>query len=179
MREARTGFMLVGECEFGFPIITAQLEVGEHNTGPLVHEIRDKAAEIAKSLNADVLVTDGSPGIGCTVIASISGASYVAVVSEPTPQSFRGGFRAAKIAQQFRIPLGFAINKSMGYKIEEEAEKIISIMNVKLIGKIPYDYSVVEALTMMRPVVAHKPDSPASRAIKIVSENIKVGAGLK
>ncbi|MHC1628085.1 MAG: P-loop NTPase [Candidatus Nezhaarchaeales archaeon] len=179
MSEWKTGFMILGETEFGFPLFTAQLEVGEHNTGPLVHELRDRAAEIAREMGVDVLVTDGSPGIGCTVIASVVGASYTAVVSEPTPQSFRGAFRATKIAQQFRVHAGFIINKSMNYPIEEEAEKMLSIMNARLIGKIPYDYAVVEALTMLKPVVAYKPDSEASRAIRLAYENIKVGVGLK
>ena len=67
----------------------------------------------------------------------------------------------------------------MNYPIEEEAERLLSIMNARLIGKIPYDYSVVEALTMLKPVVAYKPDSPASKAIKLAYENVKVGVGLK
>lgn len=179
MSEWRTGFMMLGESEYGFPVLSAQLEIGEHATGPLVRELRNRAAEVAKELEVDVVVTDGSPGIGCTVIASIVGATYVAVVSEPTPQSLRGGFRATRIAQQFRVLSGFIINKSMGYPVEEEVEKMLSMMNARLIGKIPYDHSVIEALTLLKPVVAYRPDSKASKAIRIAYENVKIGAGLK
>jgi MinD superfamily P-loop ATPase len=179
MIEWKTGDMVLGETEFGFPLFTAQLEIGGHNSGPLVREIRNIAAEIARDMGIDVLVVDGSPGIECTVIASIAGASYTAIVSEPTPQSFRGAFRAAKIAQAFRVLAGFIINKSMGYPVEEEAERLLSMMNARLIGKIPYDYEVIKSLTLAKPVVAHSPESSASKAIRIAYHNIKVGVGLK
>ncbi|MDH5816498.1 MAG: ATP-binding protein [Candidatus Nezhaarchaeota archaeon] len=179
MKESRTGSMIFAETEFGFPIFTAQLEIGEHSTGPLVNELRERAREIAKEQSVDILVVDGSPGIGCTIISSIVGADYVVLVSEPTPQSLRGAFRAAKIAQQFRVCAGFVLNKSMGYPVEDEVEKMLSIMNARLIGKIPYDYAVVESLTMLKPVVAYKPDSPASRAIRIAYENVKIGTGIR
>ncbi|MEM0232399.1 MAG: ATP-binding protein [Candidatus Nezhaarchaeales archaeon] len=179
MRESKTGSMIFAETEFGFPIFTAQLEIGEHSTGQLVHELRERAREIAREQNIDVLVVDGSPGISCTIIASIAGADYVALVSEPTPQSLRGAFRAARVAQQFRAYAGFILNKSMGYPVENEVEKLLSIMNARLIGKIPYDYAVIESLTMLKPVVAYRPDSAASRAIRIAYENLKIGAGIR
>lgn len=179
MKESKTGSMVLAETEFGLPLLTAQLEIGEHSTGPLVHELRNRALEEAKEQGVDVVVVDGSPGISCTIIASIVEANYVVVVSEPTPQSLRGAFRAARIAQQFRVHAGFVLNKSMGYPVEDEVEKMLSLMNARLIGKIPYDYAVVEALTMLKPVVAYKPESAASRAIKIAYENMKIGVGLK
>lgn len=179
MKESKTGSMIFAETEFGFPLFTAQLMIGEHSTGPLIHELRERAFEIARRQNIDVLVVDGSPGIGCTIIASIVGANYVVIVSEPTPQSLRGAFRAAKIAQQFRVCAGFILNKSMGYPVEDEVEKMLSIMNARLIGKIPYDYAVVESLTMLKPVVVYRPDSVASRAIKTAYKNVKIGAGIK
>jgi MinD superfamily P-loop ATPase len=179
MLEWKTGNMVLGETEFGFPIFTAQLEIGGHSSGPLVHEIRKIAAEIARDMGIDLLVVDGSPGIECTVIASIAGASYAAIVSEPTPQSFRGAFRATKIAQEFRVLSGFIINKSMGYPVEEKAEKLLSVMNARVIGKIPYDYEVVKSLAVTKPIVAYNPESKASKAIKIAYENIKLGVGLK
>ena len=179
MLEWKTGDMVLGETEFGFPLFTAQLEIGGHNSGPLVREIRKIAAEIARDRGIDVLVVDGSPGIECTVMASIVGASYTAIVSEPTPQSFRGAFRVAKIAQEFRVLAGFIINKSMGYPVEEEAEKLLSTMNAKLIGKIPYDYEVIKSLSVAKPVVAYSPESRASKAIRIAYYNIKLGVGLK
>jgi len=179
MLEWKTGEMVLGETEFGFPIFTAQLEIGGHNSGPLVHEIRKIASDIARDMGIDLLVVDGSPGIECTVMASIVGATYATIVSEPTPQSFRGAFRATKIAQEFRVLAGFIINKSMGYPVEEEAERILSIMNARVIGKIPYDYEVVKSLAVAKPVVAYSPESRASKAMRIAYENIKVGVGLK
>jgi len=179
MIEWKTGDMVLGETDFGFPLFTAQLEIGGHNSGPLVREIRKIAAEIARDMGVDVLVVDGPPGIECTVMASIVGASYAAIVSEPTPQSFRGAFRAAKIAQEFRVLAGFVINKSMGYPVEEEAEKLLSAMNARLIGKIPYDYEVIKSLAVAKPIVAYSPQSRASKAIRIAYQNIKLGVGLK
>ncbi|MDI9620192.1 MAG: ATP-binding protein [Candidatus Nezhaarchaeota archaeon] len=179
MKESKTGCMIFGETKFGFPLFTAKLEIYEHNSGLMVQEIRSRAVDIAKERGVDLLVADGSPGIGSNVIASLAGASYAVVVTEPTPQSFRGGFRVTMIAQQFRIPSGFIINKSMGYPVEEEAERMLSVMNARLIGKIPYDYEVVKALTSLKPPVAHNPESRASKAIKLAYENIKIGAGLR
>jgi MinD superfamily P-loop ATPase len=157
---------MIGRTRYGFPIVTAQLEIGEHNSGLLVNEVRKKAFEIYKEVGGDLILTDGAPGIGCPVISSLSATDYAVIVTEPTPEALQGADRILEITRHFKIPSGIVINR---YNMSNFLEKMLrhfELSGSKVLGMIPLDFSVVESVSNARPVVEHRPDSEAAVAIK-------------
>lgn len=172
IKQARTGVLTEGYIRYGYPIITAQLEVGEHNSGLLVNVVRSRAREIAKSIDASLILIDGPPGIGCPVISSVVGVNYVIVITEPTPEALKGALRAVKIARHFQVPTGAIINKYDISSYTRVVEEKLGNIGVNIIGKIPFDNVVIDALANCIPVVEAYPDSRVSKAIEDVVKTI-------
>ncbi len=173
IKSAVAGRLIVGRSRYGFPMVTAQLNVGEHNSGLLVNEVRKKALEICNSTGREFVVTDGAPGIGCPVIASLSATDYALVVTEPTPEALQGARRILEITTHFGVPAGIVLNKHDMSDFGEEMLRVFKSSNIEVLGKIPLDFSVVESLSNGKPVVAHKPDSSAARSLFDLYERLK------
>ncbi len=144
----------VGKTRYGFKIVTGQLKMGESGSGKIVTEVKNTAERIAEKEKADLIIADAAPGIGCPVIASIQGSSYVIAVTEPTPSGLSDLKRVLKVIEHFNIPKGIIINQ---FDINKKfSDKIISFAKknkIAVIKKIPYNLSFVNALVAMRPVV--------------------------
>ncbi|HIJ69905.1 MAG TPA: 4Fe-4S binding protein [Planctomycetes bacterium] len=139
------GQWFISDTRFG-TMVHARLGIAEENSGKLVTLIRKEAKRIAGEEKKDLLIVDGSPGIGCPVIASIAGADLVLVVTEPTLSGKHDLGRVAELAAGFNIPTLIAINKfdlnpEMSEQIEEDARK----HNIKVVGKIRYDKAFTKA----------------------------------
>jgi MinD superfamily P-loop ATPase len=161
-----SGNLMIGRTRYGFPIVTAQLEIGEHNSGLLVNEVRKKAFEIYKEVGGDLILTDGAPGIGCPVISSLSATDYAVIVTEPTPEALQGADRILEITRHFKIPSGIVINRYNMSNFLEKMVRHLELSGSKILGMISLDFSVVESVSNARPVVEHRPDSEAAVAIK-------------
>ena len=145
-----------GKTDYGFKIVSGQLKVGESGSGKVVSYVKTKAAEIGKKENAEMMLVDAAAGIGCPVIASVTGSDYIIAVTEPTPSALSDLKRALEMVKQFRIPAGivinrYDINKEFTKKIEEFAEK----NNIKILEKLPYDRKFVDALVNLKPIVVY------------------------
>ncbi len=173
LEPAVAGKLVVGESRYGFPMVTAQLNVGEHNSGLLVNEVRKKALEICNSTGREFVVTDGAPGIGCPVIASLSATDYALVVTEPTPEALQGAERILEITTHFGVPAGVVLNKHDMSDFGEEMLRKFESSKIEVLGKIPLDFSVVESLSNAEPVVAYRPDSPAARSLFDLYERLR------
>jgi MinD superfamily P-loop ATPase len=153
IKNARIG---IGKTRYGFDIVTGQLKMGESGSGKIVTEVKNMAEDIAKKENADLIIADGAPGIGCPVIASIQGSDYVIAVTEPTPSGLSDLKRVLKVVEHFNIPKGIVINQ---FDINRKfSDKIISFAKknkIPVLKKIPYNRSFVNALVAMRPVVEY------------------------
>jgi len=175
-REALTGEILEGETRYGQPMITAQLEVGEHNSGLLVSKVRLRAKEIAAEQGRPFLLVDGAPGIGCPVVSSLVGADRALIVVEPTPSSLRGALRVLEVAKHFSIPASSIINKFDISGFWREAESVLNGSGAPVIAKIPYDEAVVRALAQEKPLPELFPSSEAAEALRrladLVAEDI-------
>lgn len=148
-------------------MVSGELSIGESSSGRLVDEVRKTARQEAEKLNADLILTDGPPGIGCPVISSIKGSSYIIAVTEPTPAALNGLKRLFKVVGYFRIPLGIIINKSDMYtKSRQEIKAFAKKSEITVLSEIPYDLSVPKAISMAMPVVTAYPDAQSSFAIK-------------
>lgn len=145
----------------------AAMGPGEENSGKLVSQVRKKAREIARQNGASVLLTDGPPGTGCAAISSITGADAVLLVIESSMSSLHDAQRMAELVRQFKIPIFALINKyDIHMEVSKEIEKFLFIQQIPLLGKIPFDESVVHAMIAGKSVTEYLPDSEISRIIR-------------
>jgi len=156
---------------FGFPLITGETILGASTTGKLITELRKFATENAKMLGSELILLDGPPGIGCPVIASISGLKYAIVIVEPTPTAIHDAKRVIGIINQLNIPFGIVINKADSW---ESGRIIIETYcresEIEILGEIPVDFCIPESISAAVPVLAMKKSSPA------ITELEKIGA---
>jgi MinD superfamily P-loop ATPase len=155
MAPCTAGEWFVSTTRFG-PLVHARLGVAQENSGKLVTEVRKKAREIAEREGRGLLIMDGSPGIGCPVIASLSGTDLALVVTEPTPSGVHDMERIVDLAAHFKIPAACAVNK---YDLNLENSRGIKVWcgrhGVPLVGRIPFDSGVVDSVVAGVPVVEH------------------------
>ena len=152
------------------PIISGDLEVGERNSGHLVYKVREFAKDVCRELECKHIVIDAAAGIGCPVISSLVGADKAIIVVEPTPQSIEGALRIRKLAKFMNVCTYAIINK---HDLNEELSKKISdMLDVEVLGMVPYDYAAVKAYANMQPLIAYDPYSEASKHLLKVLEVI-------
>ena len=173
VRPARTGELVEGRTRYGWPMVSAKLEVGEHNSGLLVSKVRIRAQEVAADLDADLLLVDGAPGIGCPVVSSLVGADAALIVVEPTPESLRGALRVLEVARHFGLKTASVMNKADISDFRPKAESILAREGAPVLAELPYDKCVVDALAQARPVVEAYPASRAASALYELAKAVK------
>jgi MinD superfamily P-loop ATPase len=149
------GQWFISDTRFG-SMVHAKLGIAEENSGKLVTVIRKEAKKIAQEQKKDLLIVDGSPGIGCPVIASITGADLVLVVTEPTLSGRHDLDRVSKLTANFGIKTLVCVNKAdinpqLTGQISEEAGR----RGLKVIGKIPYDEAFTKAQIIKASVIEY------------------------
>ena len=158
-----TGIVKCDISQYEIPVITADLEVGGRNSGDLVYMAREEAHKLSREMNAKHIIIDAAAGIGCPVISSLAGAQILIVIVEPTPPSISGAKRLLEVAEKMKIKPYIIINRYDAYP--EDAVKEIMEMRCEVIGKIPYDKTVVEAYVNMKPILLYNPNSKASKSL--------------
>ncbi len=167
---AINGEWYVSSTRYG-PMVHARLGFAEGNSGKLVTQIRREARDIAEREELDFIVVDGSPGIGCPVISSITGADLVLIITEPTLSGKHDLMRVAGLTAHFRIPTIVCINKwDLNPHITEQIEGEARAYGVKPVGRIRYDAAITEAQIMKTTVVEYT-DGAVSDDIKTVWNN--------
>ncbi len=165
MEENLAGEWYISETRFG-PMVHAKLGIAEENSGKLVSLVRKQAKIIADQNNCDWVIIDGAPGIGCPVIASLSGIDCAVVVTEPTLSGLHDAARVIEVAKQFKIPVKLIINKyDLNPAMSEKIEKYCSDNGITLIGKVGFDKAVVEAMVEGKTIMEYK-DTPAKIKIQ-------------
>lgn len=155
MKDNLSGKVFVSETKYG-PFVHASLFPGEENSGKLVSEVRIKAKKIAEERKLSYILIDGSPGIGCPVIASITGASKAVIITEPTQSGFHDLQRVLELVWHFRVKPFVVINKyNLSISITQKIEKYLEKINVPLLTKIPYDENFVHALKEKKSLVEY------------------------
>jgi MinD superfamily P-loop ATPase len=142
---AVNGQWFVSETRVG-PMVHARLGIAQENSGKLVTLIRNRARQLAREQSRALVIIDGSPGIGCPVIASLTGADLVLAVTEPTMSGRHDLHRVVDLTRHFSVPLTICINKwdlnpEMTQHIENEARE----QGLPIAGRIRYDQAVTEA----------------------------------
>jgi MinD superfamily P-loop ATPase len=155
LRQNRSGEWFVSDTRFG-PLVHARLGIAEENSGKLVALVRQKARELAEKEGRDLIVVDGAPGIGCQVISSITGATAVLVVTEPTLSGIHDMKRVVELAAHFQIPVFVCVNKfDLNPELTSQTESFCRERRLKLAGKIPYDTVVTKAMVQGKTVVEY------------------------
>ena len=153
--DAVNGQWFVSETRFG-AMVHARLGIAQENSGKLVSLIRKEAKQIAAKGNNDLIIVDGSPGIGCPVIASIAGADLVLVVTEPTLSGRHDLDRVTELTEHFNISTVICINKcDINSKVAEEIKNMALERNLKVVGEIAYDPAVTKAQIAAKSIVEH------------------------
>ncbi len=172
MQENLSGDWFVSDTRFG-PMVHAKLGIAEENSGKLVALVRKKAKELAESNGSEWVIIDGAPGIGCPVIASLSGIDCALVVTEPTLSGLHDASRVIEVARHFSVPVKLVINKyDLNTQMSEEIEKYCCENNVECVGKIMFDKSVVQAMVEGKTIIEYE-DSSAKEAVIAIWEKMK------
>jgi len=128
------------------PMVHAKLGIAEENSGKLVSLVRRHAKKIAEKEGIDLVLVDGPPGIGCPVIASITGASMVLAVTEPTLSGLHDLERVVNLAEHFRVRTLACVNKfDLNAEMAERIEEYARGRGVGVMPRVPYDTSVTQA----------------------------------
>jgi MinD superfamily P-loop ATPase len=159
-----SGEWMVSETRCG-PMVHARLGVAAENSGKLVSTVRQEARRIAGEEHRPFIIVDGPPGIGCPVIASVTGADLVLVVTEPTVAGEHDLERVLCLARHFNIDTAVCVNKwdlnpEKTVQIEENAKQA----GAWIAGRIRYDRSVT--LAQMREQAVVELESPAAEDIR-------------
>ncbi|TDX51400.1 ATP-binding protein [Orenia marismortui] len=168
-----TGDLYRSKTKFA-PMIHAKLKVGAENSGKLVSKVKENAEEIAKVENKELLLIDGSPGIGCPVISSINGVDYVLIVTEPTKSGLADLKRVLKVVKHFKIAAMVAINKyDLNLDLTAEIEEYCRGKDISVIGTIPFSSEIVDAMRQGELVVEYAAKSSVSVAISEIMDNLE------
>ena len=166
------GEWFISDTRFG-PMAHARLGIAEENSGKLVTLIRQQGKKLAEEKNLDLLLTDGPPGIGCPVIASLGGATAVLIVTEPTVSGRHDMERVAELAAFFRVPAmvcvnKFDINPDQGRAMEDFARE----RQIRVMGRIPFDPVFTRAMVQGKTIFEYDSHSEAAGAVKKIWEDL-------
>ena len=159
------GKWYISETQFG-PMVHARLHIAEENSGLLVSLVRNQAKVLAEEQGLDTIIVDGPPGIGCPVIASITGNSLVLIVTEPTLSGLHDLERVGGLAAHFKIPTLVCINKfDLNEEMSDRVAGYCARNGIDLVGRIPYDTAVTHAMVAGKSIIEFS-DGKVSDAIK-------------
>jgi len=159
---AVNGEWYVADTRHG-PMVHARLGVAEENSGKLVSTVRTAAQAVAEQRGFDLVLIDGSPGIGCPVIASITGATLVLIVTEPTLSGLHDLGRVADVASHFGIPGRVCVNKwDLNPDVAAEIERQAELRGLAVAGRVRYDRAVTDAQVRRQAVVEYRDNGCAA-----------------
>lgn len=143
--ERSRGVWMIAETRVG-PMVHARLAVAAESSGKLVATVRREARRVAEESGRSLILVDGPPGLGCPVIAAVTGATLVLAVAEPTVSGEHDLERILALARHFRLPAAVCVNKwdlnpGMAGRIEAMARR----EGARPVGRIGYDQAVTRA----------------------------------
>jgi MinD superfamily P-loop ATPase len=140
-----SGELLVSETRHG-PLVHAHLGVAEEASGKLVTRVRETARRLAEERGLPLVMADGSPGVGCPVIASLTNASLLLAVTEPSLSARHDLERLAELARQFKLPVCACLNKwDLAPTVSAQIEGWLAESGIPLLARLPYDPAFVSA----------------------------------
>ena len=160
------GQWFISDTRFG-PMVHARLGIAEENSGKLVTLIRQEAKKLAEKNKLDLIITDGPPGVGCPVIASIGGATALLIVTEPTVSGLHDMERVAQLADHFKVPAMVCVNKfDLNIDQTQAIEKLAKEKNMTVLERIPFDPIFTKSMVQGKTIFEYNTESTVGQAVK-------------
>ena len=170
LKDEKVADTFITETDKGI-IARAEMGIGSDASGLLISFLRKKAKKFNK--DEKLTIIDGSPGIGCPVIASVTGSDAVLVVTEPTKSGLEDLKRVVTLCEHFEVFTMVCINKyDINEDVAKEIEDYVSKKGLELVGKIPYDDVVMKSINELRPITYYE-ESIAKKAVENMWDTIK------
>jgi MinD superfamily P-loop ATPase len=167
LQERVSGYAYLSKTKYGL-MAHAQLNIAEEASGKLVTAVRENARQIGEQKGCNLILIDGAPGIGCPVIASLSGVDLALIVTEPTQSGLHDLKRILEVTEHFGVLPTVCINK---YDINEAVTEAIAAFctgkGIAIVGKILYDETITKAMVAGVPVVAYDSEPKSTAAEEI------------
>jgi len=174
MQTQKAGDLFVSHIKNDAQMVHAKLGFGAENSGKLVAKVKKTAREITQDSDIKYIITDGSPGIGCPVISSLSGADLVVLVTEATISGIHDLKRVQKLIKTFNLKAVCIINKyDLNLEMTQEIEEFLHHEDIEVIGKLPYDETFTKALALAQPIVEYDKNCELSHLVENAWERIK------
>jgi MinD superfamily P-loop ATPase len=173
LKERVCGQAFISKTKYGV-MAHALLFPGESNSGKLVTLVRQNAQRIAEKANSSLILIDGPPGLGCPVVASVTGVDVGLVVTEPTVSGIHDMKRVLQLLSHFNVLPLVCINKSdINRENTEKITEFCTGRQISIVGEISFDPIVTEAMVSEKPVVEYSPENVVSREIQLMWENVR------
>ncbi len=161
----KCGEWFISDTRYG-TMVHARLGIAEENSGKLVTLVRQEAKKIAQAHHRELIITDGPPGVGCPVIASVGGASALLVVTEPTVSGVHYMQRLLELAEHFQVPGMLCINKfDLNQDTTESLENFAREKNIPIVGKIPFDLRFTTSMVQGKTIIEYSQNGQLGRTI--------------
>ena len=166
------GEWFISDTRFG-PMVHARLGIAEENSGKLVSLVRREAQQIAEEKDLDLILTDGPPGIGCPVIASIGGASGVLIVTEPSVSGKHDMMRVVDLAAHFKVPAMVCVNKfDINLDATREIEGFSREKGLPIVGRIPFDPVFIKSMVQGQTLFEYDSGLKTGQAVRDIWGNV-------
>ena len=167
MKKHKSGELYISETKNG-PMVHARLGIAEDNSGKLVSDVRKAANKLASERNLDTILIDGPPGIGCPVIATVTGIDLAIVVTEPSVSGMSDLKRILELTSHFNLPTRVIINKSdinpdITKAIKDEAKK----RDADVVGELIYHEGVIDTIREGKNIIESGPEEIRDEIISI------------
>ena len=174
IEKVKSGEIISYDTVYNVPFAYGKTKLGSTTSGKLVTDLKEYIKSNDNFSESNLLLIDGPPGIGCPVIATLADLDYVITITEPTPSGLHDLIRVIELIQQFNIPLSIIVNKfDIESPFQKEFKAYIHETDFTILGEIPFDLSIPEAMAHAQPVVDFLPESRASKAIIQIYHNLK------
>ncbi len=152
--QQKVGHWYISDIKTGSKMVHAKLAIGADNSGKLVAQVKNEAKKIAEEGNYEYILVDGSPGVGCPVVSSLSGANYVVLVTEPTVSGLHDLKRVYELVHKFNIKAGCIINKfDLNLSVTDEIKQFLTEEKINHLADIPYSNNFTQAITKSKTIV--------------------------
>jgi len=168
----RCGEWFISDTRFG-PMVHARLGIAEENSGKLVSLIRKESRQLAKERGHDLIITDGPPGIGCPVIASVGGATVLVIITEPTVSGIHDMERVVDLASHFKVTGMVCVNKfDLNLEMTEAIEQLARKRNVALLGRVPFDPVFTRSMVEGKNIFEYGEQTATQEQVRVIWKKI-------
>lgn len=156
MKTQKVGDFYLSMTKAQSEMVHAKLGFAAENSGKLVAKVKNEAKKLTLANKKEFLIVDGSPGVGCPVISSLSGADLALLVTEATVSGLHDLKRVYKLVKNFNIEAACIINKyDLNIDVTKEIEAFLEEEDITLITKIAYDETFAKALSQAKTIIEY------------------------